>query len=240
MLLLKPFLVFVSLIFIVIMIWFIIRTIFVATTIVLLLKHDHIHIRKWVKQTLHEKYGISQVHEFGLSYQRHGRQTPLIIRIYGMRICRDHIINISSRSVIPRFVLDKIPVHLFFARLAASAALFIDQLVLEKDNVTIVFNQVYIQSELKQKEEFAIKIKSGPLHLTANDAAGEVTTDSFATFSCPFRSKRLLLEHTDLDVRIGKPVFGKNESIHLFSTNAALWVEDLNSVRVTVDSQEDS
>lgn len=212
------------------MIWFIAWTLFLA---ILVLNHNQLQIQEWIKQILHEKFGLAQVDEFRLSFKR---QQP-IIYIKGIRICRDNIIK-KPATAMPKFILN-LPLHFIFARLATFVSIHIDDLILEKDNISIVFDHIYVHSELF--EEFAIRVQSGPLRLIANAGSlVEMTTACLVTVSCPV--KRFSLKDIKLDIKIGKTVLCMNECIQLFSkrihtsTNAVRLEDVLNSVRVTVQS----
>lgn len=215
------------------MIGFIIRTFIVIISIAFLIKQ--LRFQKWFNQSLHEKYGISQVEEFGLSYKNNGREHPLVFTMDDMRICTDHIVKTSRRSILQRFVMDRIPVHAFLAKLASGSALQIKRLVLDRDNVSIVLSDVWIQTDLKQ-DLITILVKTGPVQLTVYHAAlsGNITTDSSASFSYDLQSNKPLLK--DVDVQVGKIIFDKPESVDFFSANAGRWIKDLSTVRVTVDS----
>lgn len=183
------------------------------------------YLSRWFNQSLYKHFGLSPVHEFGFSYRR-GRDTPAIITLYNLKICRDHISETPGQAS----VMDRIPLlQEIITRLVSGSALRVEHLVLEKDDVTMTFNRVIIRPV--RNPDLTIRVKSGPIQLTKlNAATGNITTDSFATFS--FKSKKL----DGMEVQIGKAIYDKPESVDLFAANAGRWIKNSDIARVTVDS----
>ncbi|KAI7883385.1 uncharacterized protein EV154DRAFT_522665 [Mucor mucedo] len=204
------------------MISFFIRTLVIGAIAVILFKQNLII---WANQSLHKHFGVIVGNEFGFSYNKRKSDYPVMITLYNVNICRDHIIDSPGQ----RSVMETIPyLQGIVTRIVSGTTLRIKHLVLEKDNVNTTLHDVVIQP--MRNPDLVIRVKTGPIQLSTQDAAtGNITSDSFVTFT--FKNKRL----NDVEVRIGKATYDKPESVDLFAANARRWINS-DIIRVTVDS----
>jgi hypothetical protein len=205
-------------------------------------------IRNWIKQFVFKKVGLRQLDEIKLSFKNQNRGPPLIIHIKGIQICIQKkqqpttkvskASNINKRmarlilsflslripKAIIQFLLD-IPIHLIMSGVATYVALHIDNLEIEKDNITLKVDHIYFDSKLGtrlfQEKFFAVGVQIGPLKVVAQSSVVlfGMTTACLVTISFYFKAARLSLEDLDLDIQLGKMNLNINECFILFNNS---------------------
>lgn len=220
------------------MIWIILWTCIFATLYILY----QLPFREWIQQALHDKVGLVQLDEFRMTF----KLNQLTIYMKGIRINRDILIKESTTTTSPstakKFFLSP---TIIFARLATFVSIHIDDLIIEKDNISIVFDHIYLNSTLSQ--DFAFRVQISPCRLLVQTKPlVNMTTACLVTISCP--AKKISLKHVKIDVQIGRTILHVTECIQLVSNknqtsppSSSLAqqgrIEDvLDSVRVTVQS----
>lgn len=223
-----------------------IASLFIITLVILY--HCRDDALQWIKQRLHQKYGLVKVKEINASYQ--GKVFTVHIEGVHLRIPSNDALPITTTSFlgrIPKPVIEcvlNLPMRVFMHLISSRVALHIDDLVIEKNTSLARIKHIYI--DFKSTHSMGAQI--GPIQVCKKVAEKsfvvfEITTLCLVTLSCHLEKgiTRIRLKEVDLDVALGKVNINLNHTLFEHKSNNSnndgihYWKNDiLKSIRVKV------